>query len=174
MNRLRCLKKFKENYILQSEMIKLYNRYRFSIDPEVQSFNTKEKKKLIEEATIMNLLYFYFKWQGKRPASDCVPYTKKNTISRFVNTFGITLDYENINNIFDKKLYIKINYGHTLSVDNDSKKILLPKKVIYYIAKNIASNEEETISMYENFCNWIVESNICKDYLNNSKRISYE
>ena len=165
MNRIECLNKFKKDYIAQSVIVRECKDGRFSDTSSLQSQNMIKTNKEIGYTTIMGLLYFFIKWKGSRPASDCISKTRKSTISSFVNSYNIKINYDKIEDVYNQKIYIKRYYHHYVNLSIRSEKVLIPRKIVCYIAKNLADSKQETIDIYNNFCNWIVESDLCKDYL---------
>ena len=135
--------------------------------------SSHQKSLLNEEALscVLNLFYYYCKYNGQRSVDACITNYSKDYLSNLVNSFDMKIDYNNLQELHNQKGKIKTGHSCTRILSSYCFSQEPSIFALKLIKKYIANNKEDLISEYNKFCNWIIESEIVIDYLKDSKRV---
>lgn len=155
---------------------KILKENRHIIEYKLSSEKMEENQELIMQnkilSTFYNLIYFYIKYDGKRKATECISEYPQRILNYAVNCMHVDLE-----SIYKKdKINIKfaIWWRHTLYTSTIYFKPQIPIELLKFIEKNITESKKELVDFYNSFCNWIISSELSRDYLNNKKRLFVE
>lgn len=118
----------------------------------------KEQSQKEREVTMINLLFFFLKYDGQRPANICIPNGHKyHTIGRFVSCQGIVVTEGKDKLNFSDNIFLA-NDRHSIDFIRDEvfdSKIIKRIIFILYLEYNdlrLAQNK------FDSFCYWLSKS----------------
>jgi len=116
--------------------------------------------------TCMQLLNFYLKYEGRRPATECVPTYRKKTRYICLNMFPNIVSFKFCEDgHLEKNQTIRyyIWWRHWLSSDaeDESAKIV---ETVFRVMREITCSLDSAVDLYNGFCDWLVQD-LCDRYL---------
>ena len=116
--------------------------------------------------TCVQLLNFYLKYEGRRPATECVPTYRKKTRYISLDMFPNIISFKFCENGYLEKsqsICYYVWWNHTLStgVTDKAAKIV---ETVFRVVKEITPSLDSAVKLYNSFCEWLVQD-LCHRYL---------
>lgn len=152
------------------------NRQSRYLTSREQSLAEKEYNLNQPIMTCLQLLNFFLKHEGRRPATECIPSYRKKTRYISLNMFPNIASFKFCDNGVLKEnqsISYYVWYRHTLSTNETAPSAKIVESVFMKIRK-ISDTMIDAITLYDRFCDWLVQD-LCSRYLpEHFKRIAVE
>jgi len=142
------------------------NRQSRYLSSREQSLAEKEYNLNQPIMTCLQLLNFFLKYEGRRPATECIPSYRKNTRYISLNMFPNITSFKFCDNGTlkeEQSISYYVWHRHTLSTNETAPSAKIVESVFMKIRK-ISDTMTDAVTLYDRFCDWLVRD-LCSRYL---------